>query len=173
MVPYWTTQNLFPVLLGMLVDHPLIMTVSLNILYLPTHPTTPHPLHPKLKLLVAHISGVTSIHKMFLELHNIYSCPLGENQPGEDNSVLQQWHYFCGREETNYLLPDVTSVVSPKFFTGPYEKGCQYSSITLGHSAIASVITLRGYATLSGPPTHKTFHKRGLPLKTTKTKIFF
>ena len=70
--------------LGMLVDHPLIMTASLNILYLPTHPTTPHPLHPKLKLLVAHISGVTLSHKMFLKLHNIYSCPLGENQPGED-----------------------------------------------------------------------------------------
>ena len=83
-VPYWTTQNWFPVLLGMLVDHPLIMTASLNILYLPTHPTTPHPLHPKLKLLVAHISGVTLSHKMFLKLHNIYSCPLGENQPGED-----------------------------------------------------------------------------------------
>ena len=83
-VPYWTTQNWFPVLLGMLVDHPLIMTASLNILYLPTHPTTPQPLHPKLKRLVAHISGVTLSHKMFLKLHNIYSCPLGENQPGED-----------------------------------------------------------------------------------------
>ena len=35
-VPYWTTQNWFPVLLGMLVDHPLIITASLNILYLPT-----------------------------------------------------------------------------------------------------------------------------------------
>ena len=35
-VPYWTTQNCFPVLLGILVDHPLIMTASLNILYLPT-----------------------------------------------------------------------------------------------------------------------------------------
>ena len=39
-VPYWTTQNWFLVLLGMLVIHPLIMTASLNI-YLPTHPTTP------------------------------------------------------------------------------------------------------------------------------------
>ena len=82
-VRYWTTQNWFQVLLGMLVDHPLIMTASLNILYLPTHPTTPHPLHPKLKLLVAHISGVTLSHKMFLKLHNIYSCLLGENQPWE------------------------------------------------------------------------------------------
>ena len=83
-VPYWATQNWFLVLLGMLVDHPLIMTTSLDILYLPTHQTTPHLLHPKLKLLVAYISGVTSIHKMFLQRHNIYSCPFGENQPGGD-----------------------------------------------------------------------------------------
>ena len=83
-VPYWTTQNWFPVVLEMLLDHPLIITVLLNIMYFPTHPTTPQPLHPKLKLLVVHISGVTSAHKMFLQQHNIYSCPLGKNQPGED-----------------------------------------------------------------------------------------
>ena len=51
LVQYWATQTWFLILLGMLVDHLLIMTASLNILYLPTHPTTPHPLHPKLKLL--------------------------------------------------------------------------------------------------------------------------
>ena len=56
-IPYRTTQNWFLVLLGMLVDHSLIMTVSLSILYLSTYPTTPHPLHPKLKLLVAPILG--------------------------------------------------------------------------------------------------------------------
>ena len=64
-VPYWTTQNWFPVLLGMLVDHPLIMTASLNIMYLPTHPTTPNPLHPKLKLLAAHMPGVNQLTKCF------------------------------------------------------------------------------------------------------------
>ena len=83
-VPYWTTQSWFPVLLEMLVDHPLIMTASFNILYLPTHPTTPHSLYPKLKLLVAHISGKILSHKMFLQQCGIFSCPLGENQPGED-----------------------------------------------------------------------------------------
>ena len=39
---------------------------------------------------------------------------------GKYNSVLQQWQNFCGRKETNYLLPDVTSVL--KFFTELYEK---------------------------------------------------
>ena len=133
-VPYWTTQTWFPVFLAMLVDHPLIMTASLNILYFPVHPKTSHPLHPKLKLLVAHISVVTLTHKMFLQQQNIYSCLLEEFQPGEDTTVLQQWHDFHGREETNYLLPDVTSEL--KFFTELYEKGCQYSSITLACSAL-------------------------------------
>ena len=36
-VPFWITQNRFPVLLGMLVDHPLIMTALLKNLYFPPH----------------------------------------------------------------------------------------------------------------------------------------
>ena len=76
---------------------------------------------------------------------------------GRYKSVLQQWHDFCRREETNYLLPDVTSVL--KFFTELYEKGYQYSSITLARSALASVVTLRGYVTLSDHPLIKLFIK--------------
>ena len=30
------------------------------------------------------ISGETLSHKMFLQQHNINSCPLGENQPEDD-----------------------------------------------------------------------------------------
>ena len=79
-----TTQSWLLVLLGLLLDHRLIMTASLSILYVPTHPTTPHSLHHKLKLLVAHISGEISSHKMFLQQRNIFSCRIGENKPGED-----------------------------------------------------------------------------------------
>ena len=74
-VLYWNTHNWFLVLLGILVDHPLTMTASLNMLYLPTHPAIPHPLHFKLKLLVAHISEEILSDKMFLQQHNIFSCP--------------------------------------------------------------------------------------------------
>ena len=157
MVPYWITQNWFPVLLGMLVDHPLIMTASLNILYLPTHPTTPHPLHPKLKILVAHIWGNIESQNVSKTTQYILLSSRRKSSRGRYNSVLQQWHDFCGREVTNYLLPDVTSVL--KFFTELYEKGCQYSSITLARSALESVVTLRGYATLSDHPLIKRFIK--------------
>ena len=46
-----------------------------------------------------------------------------------------------------------------RFFTEFYEKGCKYSSITLARSALASVVTLRGYTTLSDHPHIKRFIK--------------
>ena len=82
--------------------------------------------------------------------------------------MLQQWHDFCGREETNYFLSDVTSVL--KIFTELYEKGCQYSSINLARSALASVVTLRGYATLSDRPLIKRFMKGVFHLRPPKPK---
>ena len=167
-VPYWITQNWFPVLWGMLVDHPLIMTASLNILYLPYQPTTHHPLHPKLKLLLAHISGVTLSQNVSKTTQYILLSSWRKSIRGRYNSVLQQWRDFCGMEGTNYLLPDVTSVL--KFFTELYEKGCQYSSITLAHSALASVVTLRGYATLSDHPLIKCFIKGVFHLRPPKPK---
>ena len=82
---------------------------------------------------------------------------------GKYNSVLQQWHDFCGREETNYLLPDVISV--QKFFTELYEKGCEYNSITLACSARTSVV-------LSDQPHIKCFIKWVYHLRPQKPKLF-
>ena len=62
----------------------------------------------------------------------------------------------------------MTSVL--KFFTELYEKGCQYSSITLARSALASVVTLRGYATLSDHPLIKRFIKGVFHLRPPKPK---
>ena len=57
-----------------------------------------------------------------------------------------------------------------KFFTELYEKGCQYSSITLARSALASVVTLRGYTTLSDHPLIKRFIKGVYHLRPPKPK---
>ena len=62
----------------------------------------------------------------------------------------------------------MTSVL--KFFTGLYEKFCQYSSITLARSALASVVTLRGYTTLSNHPLIKSFIKGVYHLRPEKPK---
>ena len=64
----------------------------------------------------------------------------------------------------------MTSVL--KFFTELYEKDCQCSSITLARSALASVVTLRGYTTLSDHPLIKRFIKRVYHLRPPKPKYF-
>ena len=84
--------------------------------------------------------------------------------------MLQQGHDFCGWEETNYLLPDVTSVLN--IFTKLYEKSCQYSSITLARSALASVVALREYTTLSDHPLIKRFIKGVYHLRPPKPKYY-
>ena len=86
-VPYRTPQNWFPV--GMLIHHPLILTASLNILYLPTHPITPLPLYPKLKLLVAYISREILSLKMFLQQQYILLSSLRKSTSGRYDSVAK------------------------------------------------------------------------------------
>ena len=160
-VPYWTTENWFLVLLGMLVIHPLIMTASLNI-YLPTHPTTPSASQVKTSSGL-HIWGNIDSQNVSTTTQYILLSSWRISTRRRYNSALQQWHDSCGREETKYLRPDVTSF--PKFFSKLYEKGCQYSSITLAHGAPASVVTLRGYAILSDNPLIKHFIKGVLHLR--------
>ena len=93
----------------MLADHPLITTALLKKLHTHTHthPKIPHPLHPKLRLLVAHIYREVLSGKMFKQRQNMLFCPIGENQPEEDIRLLQQWYDLCGREQTNNFLPDI------------------------------------------------------------------
>ena len=164
MAHYWITQNWFPLLLEMLVDQPLTMTASLNIFYLPIHPTTPHPLHLSSG---SHIWGNIKSQNVSTTIYSL--VPSEKINQGKIQLSVEQWHDFCGREETNYLLSDVTSVL--KCFTEFYEKGCQYSSITLTRSALASVVTLRGYTTLSDHLLIKCFTKGVYHLRPLKPKL--
>ena len=55
-IPRWTTQPFFTVVLNLLTDMPLILKASAQNL---VHPTlsSPHPLHQRLDLLVCKLSG--------------------------------------------------------------------------------------------------------------------
>ena len=46
----------------------------------------PHPLHSKFWFLVAQISMEILSRKVLQQYHNILSCPLGKNHPGEDET---------------------------------------------------------------------------------------
>ena len=60
-VPLWTTQTLFPVLMSLLVDHPIILPRVEKILQLP-HKEGTHPLAKQMVLIICKVSGnVTEI----------------------------------------------------------------------------------------------------------------
>ena len=112
------------------------------------HPTTPHPLHSKSQKTSSGSNNWGNVESQNISTTTQYILLSSwrKSTGGWYNSVLQQWHN-CGREETTYLLPYMTSVV--KFFTELHEKGCQHSSVTLARSALTSVVTLRGSTTCS------------------------
>ena len=83
-------------------------------------------------------------------------CSLGESHPGMIYHNVLTMDDFCGREETNTLLPYLNS---SKFLTKLYEKGCQYGIITLLLNALTSLENLEEYATLSDHPLVKHFIK--------------
>ena len=109
--PYWITQNWFPVLLGMLVDRPLLMTASLNISVYPLNNTSPSASQVKTSSGL-HILSNIDLQNVSKTTQYILLSIWSKSTRGRYNSVLQQWHDFCGKEETNYLLPDVTSVLN-------------------------------------------------------------
>ena len=90
-VPYWTTQSWFPVLLGMLVDHPLLMTASLNILHHPTHPPSASQVKASSGSL---IWGNIEPKNVSTTTQYILLSSWRKSTRGRYNTVLQQWHDF-------------------------------------------------------------------------------
>ena len=56
-VPKWPTQPWWPVLMRMIIQHPLMLPQTSKTLLLPTNPDLRHPLHQKLTLLMCLLSG--------------------------------------------------------------------------------------------------------------------
>ena len=169
MVSYLDLTELVPNTLGSAGRPPSNNDSLIEHIISPYPPNNTSPSASKVKTSSGpHIWGNINSQNVSTTTQYILLSSWRKSTRGRYNSVLRQWHDFCGREETNYLLPDVITVL--KFFTALYEKGCQYSSITLGCSALASVATLRGYATLSDHPLIKHFIKEVFHLRPPKPK---
>ena len=79
-VPQWTTQPWFPVLMRLLVQDPLILPRGKKVLQLPYNPNVIHPLHHKLTLMACKLSGCHYKVKDFQSKLLKSSCHHGENQ---------------------------------------------------------------------------------------------
>ena len=76
-IPKWTTQPYFTVVLGLLIDTPRVLRASAQNL---VHPTLagPHPLHHRLELLVCKLSGSPCKNQSFRQTLSRLSCIPGE-----------------------------------------------------------------------------------------------
>ena len=77
-VPLWTTQPWFTLLLNLLTDHPLVLPQSDSLLFLP-HSNAIHPLSRRLQLMACKVSGSPSIRERFqakLPTSSCSRCPL-------------------------------------------------------------------------------------------------
>ena len=59
-IPKWTTQSWFPLMLTLLIQHSRVISPCRELLYLPQQPQVVHPLHKKLSLLAVLLSGIPS-----------------------------------------------------------------------------------------------------------------
>lgn len=78
-VPAWTTQSWFTMLLSMLIDQPMIISVKRNTL---SHPVKGniHPLSPQLRLMACKVSGNNSLSTTFQATLPMLSCVRGEQE---------------------------------------------------------------------------------------------
>ena len=85
-VPYSTTQSWFTLLLNLLVDNPLLLPQSDNLLLLP-HTGEQHPLRKKMRLMACKPSGKASCREMFLTKQPKSSCIPGQMPPSSNISL--------------------------------------------------------------------------------------
>ena len=79
-VPMWTTRPWFTFLLHLLIDNPLTLPQTDNLLFLP-HSNATHPLSRRLQLMARKVSGSPSNREIFQAKLPASSCSLGQLVP--------------------------------------------------------------------------------------------
>ena len=77
-IPFWPTQSWFPYAMKLLVATPRVFSSAKKHLYLPHDTTQVHPLYPRMKMMMALLSGKQYRRDQFLRQHKTFSYPPGE-----------------------------------------------------------------------------------------------
>ena len=104
----------------------------------------------KLKLLVVLLSGgqsaIEKFHKKLRKLLDSWRTSTRSRY----ESVLKRWKYYAISRNENPYITNIDSVL--KFLHGMYNDGCLYSGLCAARSALASVVTIKGFVKLSDHP---------------------
>lgn len=93
-VPQWTTQRQFPVLMGLLVREPLVLRREKNVLQMPYNRSHIHPLHQRLTLMACKLSGCHYKVKDFQSRLLKLSCHHqgASSTEKQYKTYLSRWH---------------------------------------------------------------------------------
>ena len=144
MVPKWTTQAWFPVLVSMLISHPREIRPHKQLLTLPLAPDSFHPLHKKLVLLAVHLSGTRC--KVLAYQHRLQSLSATHGDQVLEYNTIRS----CEGGE-GFVLGDRYIPLLP-LLSDMYEKGLAYNTIAAAKSVLPSIIHLPGVVSISDHP---------------------
>jgi len=88
LVPLWTTQGWFSVLLKMLIADPIMLPRRRDLLTLPHKPQQVHPMHPKLQILACKLSGKDYKIKEYHKGLPTSSCSHGAMEPRNSTNPM-------------------------------------------------------------------------------------
>ena len=132
-IPRWTTQPFFTVVLNLLTDMPLILKASAQNL---VHPTlsSPHPLHQrsvcKLSGILATLADLSDIVEVIVQSWRDSTCK-------QYKVYINKWLQFCEEEPHDPLHPSVRSLLS--FLHSLFHKCLSYSALNTARSAVSSI----------------------------------
>ena len=149
-VPNWTTQSWFPLVLTLLIKHPRLIAPFRGLLHLPHQPHVVHPLHKKLSLLAVHLSGRPSRVSAYQAQLQPSSKNLGVLAQGPNMTPFSGWHGFCSQRQIHPLSPSILDVIA--YLTSMYERGLQYSTIAAAKSVLSGVLHIPGVTSISTHP---------------------
>ena len=94
-IPYWTTQYWFPMMLEMLTEHPLLLPNQKDTIQLPFRKDAIHPMYPKMRMLAVRLSGLDSEVLDYQDVESIILSSWRQTTRTRYESILRRWKAFC------------------------------------------------------------------------------
>ena len=149
-VPMWTTQPWFTLLLNLLTDNPLVLPQTDSLLFLP---------HSN----AVAINGLQSIRESFQQrafsskATNIILQSWSTGTQKQYAPYIKKWHDFCSKWKVNPYNPPLNTVLD--FLVSLHEQGLSYTTINTARSALSAIILPTDNVNIGSHPIVSRFMK--------------
>jgi hypothetical protein len=135
--PLWPTQPRFTRLLEFLIDNPIIIPKTKNLLKIP-HQDKKHPLQETLVLIACLVSGNCIENEVFSkQTVNIIMSSWKLGTKKQYWMFTKRWFQYCSEEQVNSVRPTLDNIL--EFLTSLFDKGLGYSSLNTIRGALSAL----------------------------------